>query len=187
MGFSLPYFTQNYTSVWVNINGYLAFGTLGGSGSTWPITAPSPSNIISGYNMDLKTLRCGTMSTRTIADSLTLNSIGAEINSLLKPYPAFNPTNAFVVTWNQVCACYHCSSILSTVTFQILISTNGQQTFLTLNYGNLDFAPYANGIFYQYVNSNNVLVQTVLASTSLQYSSNVGLSGKWIYPWFNGN
>lgn len=131
--------------------------------------------------MDLMTSKCGTLTTRSISDQTTLDSIGTEINSLLMPSPAFYPTNAFVATWFQVCA--FSSAITGTVSFQILVSTDGDRTFLTLNYDVLEFSPY--GVYYQYIDDLNNLVQVALPS-SPQYSSNVNVNGKWIYFLTNG-
>ena len=131
--------------------------------------------------MDLMTSKCGTLTTRSISDQTTLDSIGTEINSLLMPSPAFYPTNAFVATWFQVCA--FSSAITGTVSFQILVSTDGDRTFLTLNYDVLEFSPY--GVYYQYIDDLNNQVQVALPS-SPQYSSNVNVNGKWIYFLTNG-
>ena len=184
LGFTLTYFTQNYSTVRVDINGYLAFGTGTLPGGSTPIGSTSFSDLISAYNNDLMTSNCGNLTTRSINDSLTLNSIGAEINSLLAPINTFIPKNAFVATWFQVSA--YNQSIIGTVTFQILISTDGQRTFLTLNYGNLDFAAYDYNIFYQYMDSNSFFVGNSLP-TSPQLSSNVNVNGKWIYSLSNSN
>lgn len=182
LGFNLFYFTAFYSTVSVNINGYLAFGTIGKQSSYWPITAPSPSNVISGYNVDLLTDRCGSLTTRSVSDQTVLNTIGSEINTLATPSPAFQPTNAFVATWNQVCA--YDDIINGTVSFQIVISTDGDRAFLTLNYDLIEFSSY--GVFYQYIDYNNTLVSTTLPS-SPEASSNVNVNGKWIYFLSNGN
>lgn len=131
--------------------------------------------------MDLMTSKCGTLTTRSISDQITLDSIGSEINSLLVPSPPFYPTNAFVATWFQVCA--YSYTITGTVTFQILISTDGDRTFLTLNYDVLQYSAY--NINYQYIDYLNNLVQVFLPATP-QYSSNVNVNGKWIYFLSNG-
>lgn len=167
----------------MNINGYLAFGTIGiQSNSYWPITAPSYSNVISGYNVDLLTDRCGSLSTRSVSDQAVLNTIGTEINTLATPSAAFQPTIAFVATWNQVCAYDYYTN--GTVSFQIVISTDGDRAFLTLNYDLIEFSSY--GVFYQYIDYNNTLVKTTLP-LSPEASSNVNVSGKWIYFLSNGN
>lgn len=183
LGFDLFYFTEFYSIVSLNINGYLAFGTVGmQSEGYWPITAPSPSNVISGYNVDLLTERCGSLTTRSVSDQTILNTIGAEINSLAVPSPTFQPTNAFVATWNQVCAYDQYTN--GTVSFQIVISTDGDRTFLTLNYDLIEFS--SDGVFYQFINYANSLVSITLPS-SPESSSNVNVNGKWIYFFSNGN
>ena len=184
LGFSLTYFTQNFSTVQVDINGYLAFGAAALPGGSTPISTTSIGDLISAYNNDLMTSNCGNITTRSINDSLTLNSIGAEINSLLAPITTFTPKNAFVATWFQVCA--YNQSIIGTVTFQILISTDGQRTFLTLNYGNLDYGAFDYGIFYQYLDSNSNFVGNSLPP-SPRLSSNVNVNGKWIYSLTNSN
>ena len=150
--------------------------------SYWPILEPTYSNVISGYNVDLMTSKCGSLLTRSVFNQTTLNLIGAEINTLLVPSPPFYPKNAFVATWLQVCAYNETNS--GTVSFQILISTDGNRTFLTLNYDQLEFN--ANQINFQYINSFSNVVQTPLPNSPQKFS-NVNVTGKWIFFLSDGN
>ena len=83
------------------------------------------------------------------------------------------PSNALIVTWDSVAPCS--SSISGFASFQAILSTDGSNSFLTINYGTLDFrATY--GYYFQYE-----YTRVIISRTNPEFSSNVGVNGKWIY------
>ena len=187
LGFDFYYFSQFYSNLSISINGFLSFSSIELENGSLPIKVNNHSNTIAAFNSDLMTKRCGSLYIRLISDVSTLNIIGNEISSLLYNSSnstfTFKPTNALVATWYQVCS-YH-NSINGTVSFQLIISTDGRQTFLTINYDVLEF-PAEFGSFFQYLDSNNNWKKTQIAPSGLQNLSNVNVNGKWIYHLSDG-
>lgn len=176
LGFDFFYFTQFYSNITLSLNGLISFGNDGlADFDKWPMGVSNSLNTIAAYDEDLYTTRCGELLTRSISDKPTLTTIGTEINSLLNPSPAFNPTNAFATTWLQVCN--YDQAINGTVTFQILISTDGNRSYLIINYDLLEF-PSSYGYFYQYIDLNSNLNVTSIPNPQL---SNVNVNGKWLF------
>ena len=115
---------------------------------------------------------------RTINDSHFLNQTGQEINSLnYFNKTNFMPTNAFIVTWVY-------SSTLTkqnppeAVSFQVILSTDGSNSFLTINYGPLGLNA-SDGYYFQCGSYSDCY--TTITSGNPELSSNVGVNGKWIY------
>ena len=177
LGFDFFYFTQFYPNITLSLNGLFSFGNDGlADFDKWPMGVSNSLNTIAAYDEDLDTSKCGNLLARSISDKPTLTTVGTEINTLLSPTsPAFNPTNAFVATWLQVCN--YDQAINGTVTFQILISTDGTRSYLTIKYDVLDF-PSSYGHFYQYLDSNSNLITTSIPDPQL---SNVNVNGKWFF------
>ena len=85
----------------------------------------------------------------------------------------FMPSNALIVTWDSVAP--YSSSISGFASFQAILSTDGSHSFVTINYGTLDFrATY--GYYFQFE-----YTQVIISRTNPEFSSNVGVNGKWIY------
>ena len=83
------------------------------------------------------------------------------------------PSNAFIVTWDNVPSSLAITKSYPNASFQIILSTDGSNSFLTINYGSLGFNA-SFGYYFQYgSNKTNI--------TNPEYSSNVGVKGKWIY------
>ena len=127
--------------------------------------------LIAPFKHDLTTVNTGNIYYRLISDAQSLNQIGLEISSL-KNGVNFMPTNAFIVTWDTVPS--FLSAIFSGyVSFQIILSTDGLNSFLTINYGSLGFWAFY-GYYFQYG-------YTTISINNPELSSNVGVNGKWIY------
>lgn len=174
MGFVFPYFDQSFSSCYISNNGFISFGyPISYAYYTYP---PSGQNIIAPLVYDLYSAAGGDITYKSygLNDIATLNIIGTEINQLLNAN--FIPNNLFVITFDAVKA----FSVSGTVSFQIILSTDSIKSYLTVNYGHLDFycdlTPY-----YQYV-INNVLGQNSFSCSAT--SSNVNVNGKWVYPLF---
>ena len=167
--FNFNYYGNVYTKCCININGFISFDDLSS------FLNPSNKYFIAAFNHDLSTSGKGSIYYRLINNSQTLNQIGLEISSLYYLNTLnFMPTNAFIVTWDSV-APYH-SEPNPYASFQLIISTDDSDSFLTLNYGLLGFAA-DNGYKFQYGSYKT----TTITSSNPEYSSNVGVSGKWIY------
>ena len=120
----------------------------------------------------------GTIYYRSTNDTQTLSEIGLEISSLYYlNSSSFNPTNAFIVTWDSVAPWASLRS--GFVSFQAILSTDGLNSFLTINYGKLDYSA-SNGYYFQY-GSYYSAYYTTISKSSPELSSNSGVNGKWIF------
>ena len=86
------------------------------------------------------------------------------------------PTNAFIVTWDTVAPTS--TELNPYASFQVILSSDGSNSFLTINYGSLGFE--ASGGYYFECGSYSGCY-TSITSGNPELSSNVGVDGKWIY------
>ena len=167
-----------FQTCYISINGFISFGVdVTSSSFRQP---PADKNIIAPFVYDLYTVRGGNISYRSINDTVTLNFIGNEITTLLGLSFSFIPSNAFVITYDSVTA--WSPTIDGNVTFQILISTDGIYSFLTVNFGDLLFGPTTSP-FYQYVNNTIFIGKKTFPCSSSQ--SNVNQNGTFIYQLYS--
>ena len=80
------------------------------------------------------------------------------------------------MTWDTVPPYY--SEPNPYASFQLIISTDGSNSFLTINYGSLGFRA-SNGYYFQCGAYSTCY--TTISNTNPEFSSNVGINGKWIY------
>ena len=171
LNFGLPFHGRVFNSCYISINGHISFDS---NLSSRYFCARDYTHAISPLCYDLYTLKGGNIYYKQIANLTTLNQIGDEINSLLSLNKTFSPNNAFVVTYDTVRASPGNSN--KNVSFQIILSTDGIQSYATLNYGNLDFQPSESAIQYNLLGYFNKYF-----FTNVKLSSNVNLPGKWIF------
>ena len=170
--FNFNYYGTNYTKCCISINGYISFDAL-----TTSSISPSNNYFIAPFAHDLSTMSKGNIYYRLINESPTLSQIGLEISSLYYLNTInFIPTNAFIVTWDSVPS--YGSSYSGYVSFQIILSTDGSNSYLTINYGSLGFSA-SKGYSFQY--GSGSYDETIISTSNPELSSNVGVSGKRIY------
>ena len=172
LGFNFPFFGKYFSTAYININGYLSFTYGNNVGFYIGSATKGVSNyMIGAFVYDLYTSLGGYVSYRQVTDNSMLTQIQAEINRLRDP--SFNIQNAFVISWDSVRAF---NNVPGTISFQILLSTDGVKSYCTINYGILNFQ--ADQSFYEYVNSGGaVQLVSFIGSGS---TTNVGVSGRWI-------
>jgi len=171
LNFSLPYFGHTYNSSYISVNGYMSFDS---NNSYLYHIPPNFTNAITPFCYDLYTINGGNIYYKQITNDSILRLIGDEIDNLLLLNKEYLPNNAFMITYDSVRA--FPGNINKNVSFQIIISTNSTQSFATLNYGNLDFQP--KGSILQFTQSGYF---NKYIFTNPDQSSNVNLTGKWIY------
>ena len=138
---------------------------------------PKYMNFIAPFDHDLVTTKNGTIYYRLVNATQDLSQIGLEISSLYYLNTLyFLPTNALITTWDSVAPWD--VSIKGFASFQAILSTDGLKSFLTVNYGTLNFSA-SGGYYFRYGPSNNY---TSISKSRPESSSNVGVSGKWIFP-----
>ena len=175
ISFPFYYFNNYYSSIGIETNGYIGFGTV-----SYTITVQPNSNVISAYNSDLATSTCGKLWYRDTTDSTDLSQIASDVNSYYRPAVNFNPTNALVVTWDSICRL----SYQGGSSFQIIITTDGKQHYLIVNYGTLGYT-LSSAAFFQYFDTNNNFTKKLFNNPPQSYS-NVKSPGKWIFATYDG-
>ena len=168
--FNFNYYGSIFTHCCIGINGYISFDDMT---SYTVYINPGNSYFVAPFAHDLSTISNGSIYYRLTNNATILNQIGLEISSL-KNVVNFAPTNALIVTWDKVAA--FSWPINGYVSFQIILSTDGSNSFLTINYGSVEFSP-SNGYSFQCGPD----CYTSISNTNPEYSSNVGVNGKWIY------
>ena len=143
-------------------NGYVSFGS---------------NNVIYALPFDLDTRNAGGIYYQNLnSQSNDFNSIKSDINRL---NPSFNPTNLFRITYENVPA-YEQSSW--TVSFQIILATNGSSSYVLVKYTSCLYGSKAPGIYYTLTNG-----QTSSSTFSNPCSSsNVNLIGTWVFDVTSG-
>lgn len=171
LNFSLPFYGKIFNSLYININGYILFDTNYSSYYHPPFDF---THAVTPFCSDLYTQTGGNIYYKQIKNETILKLIGDEINNSTNK-TSFLPNNSFTITYDSVRAYPGISN--RNVSFQIIFSTDSNQSYVTLNYGRLDFEPNetssiqfnALGFFNKYF------------FTNLKSSSNVDLAGKWIF------
>ena len=165
LSFDFPYFGRNFINLSISKNGYVAFNySLDGYTKN---KAPFDANVIAPLNLAFKSSENGSVFYRQIQNHTQLNRIAMEINQV------YSPTSAFIVTWDSVVVFYN-----QAFTFQMVISTDGFDSYLTANYKNC--SPISNFSFYQYIDTNNEFIRRSFIDQ--QNYANQSISGeKWIF------
>lgn len=119
------------------------------------------------------TAKCGNIWYREVKDQESLIQIRTEINTYLNPKIYFLPSNAFVVTYDQVCDTAGSISI-----FQIIITSDDSDQHYFISNIALASTPGSSG--FGYIHPINGSFIGLFFSDPVA-SSNVNSSGKWIY------
>ncbi len=129
-GFFFVYIDILFQSVTISINGRMQFDT---------------SRRLNVFSTDLWTTRAGNIFHRSIGSSSILTSISTLVaNSNGTFYNGFVATNAFIATWDQ--AAHYTSTITGNATFQVILVTDRNMSFVMYNYGRLDFPRLGNSV-----------------------------------------
>ncbi|MFT7814746.1 uncharacterized protein LOC107095177, partial [Arapaima gigas] len=177
---SFPFFGSTDSQINVFPNGIL---TLGPSSSYWgPMQFPSysTSNIIAPFWMYLDYTQTGVLSYRQVTNGSDLQRATSDIKQYF-PQLNFTATWAFVVTWNWM---VYGPPTASGTTFQAVLVSNGDLSFVMMNYGNLAPTTYNVQAGYDSFYSTNYFslpgsFQSNI--TDLSFTSNVNTAGRWVF------
>ena len=124
----------------VNTNGVLSFGqayTRTSSGGSNFATFTSPP-VIAPFWDDINVLVNGTIYYRQESDPLIVEQLRQAISSQYPEAELFRPSLVFVATWDRVEA--FANSFRGLVnTFQTVVISDGTQTFIRFNYGDIEW------------------------------------------------
>jgi len=159
---SIPYLGTFYSNYYISVNGWMGFD----------------GRQIYPNNDDLETNNIGDIFYRAL-NSADLEIVETDINII---DTEFNPSSGLVVTWNAP----KFGQLAPLFTFQLIVVSNGDQTYLIFNYDD-QTTPIQSGqggyggpnnIGY---GNNNVNFFDGGSSIIMGSASNVNVSGKWIF------
>jgi len=161
----------------ISSNGYVCLGDNLKCGST---TRPSPHNILIGLNCYLDPTREGSGQiyyTNLDSNSFDFESVKIYLNLF---NPDFEPKQIFMITYDNVLP-YLSFASSSVTSFQMYLSTDSVQSFVTLKYKScptdLNFYT-SSGLNYKRIDGS--LQEVIIANGQQCFGSNVGQTGVWV-------
>jgi hypothetical protein len=171
INFNFNYFSQSYSQLTINTNGYINFDTSSGGN-----IAASGSYFISGLNYDLDSRTSGGIYYQNLnSQSSDFNSIKSDLNRL---DATFVPSNLFRITYDNVLLY---GSSVNSVSFQIILASDSSKSYVLLKYTTCLSSSFAlrtlPGLYYL-VNGQQTFIPISNSSCS---ASNVNLAGTWVF------
>ena len=175
INFNFNYFSQSFSQLTINTNGYVYFNLVSTSDSTY-------GNSISALNYDLITSTSGGIYFQNLnSQSSDFNSINSDINRL---DASFVPTNIFRITYYNV-PFYHSTSQL--VSFQIILASSSSKSYVLLKYTTCLSSSYSivarPGLYYLSSIGQQLSNQISNPCTN----SNVNQAGTWVFDVSSSN
>ncbi|XP_026072665.1 sushi, nidogen and EGF-like domain-containing protein 1 [Carassius auratus] len=167
------YFGRTYNQIYVNNNGHLTF--------TQPLSAYVPYlnagiDIIAPLWTDLNNRNGGTISYREDRSSAVLAQVTQAVNQYF-PHIGFTATSAFVATWDSV----PFFSGGGEVTFQVVLVSNGDRSFILINYGDIAQTGQVWLAGYDTLDSVSSFTIPAASAPELSSSSNINVNGRWSF------
>uniref|UniRef100_A0A673H3F0 NIDO domain-containing protein n=1 Tax=Sinocyclocheilus rhinocerous TaxID=307959 RepID=A0A673H3F0_9TELE len=150
---SFKYFGRTYNQIYVNNN-----------------------DIIAGLWTDLDNRNGGTISYREDTSSAVLAQVTQAANQYFPNVP-FTTTSAFVATWDSV----PYISGGGMVTFQVVLVSNGDRSFILINYGDVAETSQTWLAGYDTVDSVNSFTIPAASAPELSSSSKINVNGRWSF------
>jgi hypothetical protein len=166
INFNFNYFSQSYSQLTINTNGYVSFGTYSGASGNW----------ISALGYDLDTRYNGGIYYQNLnSQSSAFNSIKSDLNRL---NASFVPTNLFRITYDNV-PNYGSGSFIAS--FQIILASDASKSYVLLKYTScLTSSLLSNVQALYYLSANG---QSLSSQMSLNpcTGTNVNQVGTWVF------
>ncbi|XP_065124446.2 sushi, nidogen and EGF-like domain-containing protein 1 [Paramisgurnus dabryanus] len=173
------FFGHTYNQTYVNNNGHLTFNAAWYSFSPYSFPAYGGIDLIAPFWTDIDNRYNGVISYQQYTSGSVLTQATQDINQYF-PDLNFSASWVFVATWDRVA--YYSNSGTET-SFQVVLISNGNFSFVLMNYGTI--APSQRNVQagYDTVNSSYYfsITKTLQTFTDLTNSSNVNVSGRWAF------
>ncbi|KAK2876066.1 hypothetical protein Q8A67_020162 [Cirrhinus molitorella] len=174
------FFGQTYNQIYVNNNGHLTFDEAWYSYSPYQFPAYSGKDVIAPFWTDIDNRWNGIISYQQYTSGSVLTQATQDINQYF-PHLSFSASWVFVATWDRVAYFYNSGTETS---FQVVLISNGHLSFVVMNYGAI--APtgrYVQAGYDTVDSSHHFSITGSLQNdiTSLPYSSNVNVPGRWAF------
>uniref|UniRef100_A0A3B5R401 Alpha-tectorin-like n=1 Tax=Xiphophorus maculatus TaxID=8083 RepID=A0A3B5R401_XIPMA len=179
---SFNYFGQSYSQIYVNHNGDLTFD------APWPSYTPQrfpmygSTDVIAPFWTDLDNRGNGNIYYIQYTSGSILQQVTQDIN---RCFPALNfqANWVFIATWHEV-AYYPLTG--TQTTFQAVLTTNGQYSFVLMNYGSIASTPRYAG--YDTISSSHHFTipgsfssDATGPNSTFSLGSNVNVPGRWAF------
>ncbi|KAI1896385.1 hypothetical protein AGOR_G00094240 [Albula goreensis] len=174
------FFGTTTRKLYVNNNGYLTF--FQPSDATQPLLFPSypREDIIAPLWTDLDNSVGGNIYFRQVTRGDLLQQATDDINQYF-PDVEFNATWIFVATWDRV---PYYQEYEQETTFQVVLISDGNLSFVLMNYGDIGPTNQSVQAGYDAINSTHhfqILDNLQENIIALNYTSNVNETGRWVF------
>ncbi|KAA0724936.1 Alpha-tectorin Precursor [Triplophysa tibetana] len=173
-------------TVQVNNNGHLTFDGPWYSYSPYAFPAYGGKDIIAPFWTDIDNGGNGVISYQQYTSGDVLTQATQDINQYF-PDLSFSASWVFVATWDRVA--YYPQSGTET-SFQVVLISDGHLSFVIMNYGTIvPSQRYVQAGYDTIDSSHHFSITGLLVNdfTSLTYSSNVNLTGRWAFRTDHGS
>uniref|UniRef100_H2LLS5 NIDO domain-containing protein n=1 Tax=Oryzias latipes TaxID=8090 RepID=H2LLS5_ORYLA len=174
------YFGQTYNNIYVNHNGHLTFNSPYFSYIPQRFPLYGPIDLIAPFWTDVDIRQTGLVLYNQYTNSSVLQQATRDINSYF-PNLNFSADWVFVATWYEVP--YY---PMTKTTFQAVLISGGQKSFVLFNYGSL--APTVWNAGYDTINSfHHFTIPGSFSSSAtgnnstFSLGSNVNVTGRWAF------
>ncbi|XP_051959528.1 sushi, nidogen and EGF-like domain-containing protein 1 [Xyrauchen texanus] len=175
------FFGRIYHTIYINNNGYLTFNQSSSEYIPKPFPANGSEDIIAPLWTDIDVSENGVIFYQQYSYGSVLTRASQDINQYF-PDLSFHATWVFVATWDKVAYFYHSGTETS---FQVVLISDGNLSFILMNYGDIAVTQNVVQAGYDTVNSTPYLVIPGSNSGSnipnLKNSSNVNAPGCWAF------
>ncbi|XP_067318506.1 sushi, nidogen and EGF-like domain-containing protein 1 [Anolis sagrei] len=130
------FYGKKYNSLYVNNNGVVSFGVNVSQFTPDPFPLDGGSPFVAPYWGDVNNLKGGDILWRQTQQPALLSRCTADINLYFPDIP-FTTTWALVATWDRVA--YFGTASKKVNTFQAVLITNGELSFIMLNYADIQW------------------------------------------------
>uniref|UniRef100_A0A671KPP0 NIDO domain-containing protein n=1 Tax=Sinocyclocheilus anshuiensis TaxID=1608454 RepID=A0A671KPP0_9TELE len=178
------FFGQTYNQLYINNNGYLTFDWPWYSYFPYQFPGYGGEDLIAPFWTDIDNRGNGFISYRQYSSGSVLTEATQDINQYF-PDLSFSATWVFVATWDRV-AYYPYSG--TETSFQVMLISDGHFSFVLFNYGTI--APTQRYAGYDTISSTyhfSITGSLQYNITSLTYSSNVNVPGRWVFRTDHGS
>ncbi|XP_035987639.1 sushi, nidogen and EGF-like domain-containing protein 1 [Fundulus heteroclitus] len=187
---SFNFFGQNYSQIFVNHNGHLTFDSPWSSYSPQQFPMYGSRDIIAPFWTDLDNRGNGDIYYVQYTNGSILQQVTQDINAYF-PSLNFHANWVFIATWYEV-AYYPTTGTQTTI--QAVLTTNGQYSFVLMNYGSLANTSMSIQAGYDTINSSHhfsipgSMSNNASGSNSVfSLDSNVNVTGRWVFRLDHGS
>ncbi|XP_026107745.1 sushi, nidogen and EGF-like domain-containing protein 1 [Carassius auratus] len=175
------FFGRTYQQIYVNNNGHLTFDKPSSLYTPYSFPANRSQDIIAGLWTNLNNNVRGVISYQQYTNGNVLTRASQDINTHF-PNLTSNASWVFVATWDKV-AYFNLSS--TETSFQVVLISDGNFSFILMNYGDIAVTEHPVQAGYDTVNSTDYFVipgsNNGSIISNLRNSSNVNVTGRWVF------